>query len=143
MEQTFLSADSLNLPVQCSDGRLESRPNPQAGKPAQQALEFQLRGKSILLRTRMRFLPANSARNFSSASVNGSEASNTCKINSAFCKLSRLRRIPSTSISSRASRNPAVSMNTTGNPRMFAVSSMVSRVVPGIGETMARSCPSN
>ena len=34
-------------------------------------------------------------------------------------------------------------MNTTGRPRMLAVSSIVSRVVPGIGETMARSWPSN
>ena len=34
-------------------------------------------------------------------------------------------------------------MNTTGKPRMLAVSSIVSRVVPGMGETMARSWPSN
>jgi len=33
--------------------------------------------------------------------------------------------MPSSSISSRASRSPAVSMNTTGSPRMFAVSSIV------------------
>ena len=42
-------------------------------------------------------------------------------------------------MSSRASRSPAVSMKTTGKPRMLAVSSIVSRVVPGMGETMARS----
>ena len=32
-------------------------------------------------------------------------------------------------------------MNTTGRPRMLAVSAMVSRVVPGMAETMARSWP--
>jgi len=36
-----------------------------------------------------------------------------------------------------ASRRPAVSMKSTGNPRTSAVSSMVSRVVPGMVETMA------
>ncbi|HEY2081357.1 MAG TPA: DNA polymerase Y family protein [Verrucomicrobiae bacterium] len=32
--QTFQSAGSPDFPVRCPDGRLESRPNPQAGKPA-------------------------------------------------------------------------------------------------------------
>ena len=35
---------------------------------------------------------------------------------------------------------PAVSTRTTGRPRRFSVSSMVSRVVPGTGVTMARLC---
>ena len=36
-------------------------------------------------------------------------------------------------------RRPAVSVSTRGTPRTFATSSRVSRVVPGIGVTMARS----
>ncbi len=35
--QTFLSAGSPDIPVRCSDGRQESRPNRQAGKPALQS----------------------------------------------------------------------------------------------------------
>jgi hypothetical protein len=91
------------------------------------------RGKSALLRTSSLFRPANSVNNCLSNSPAGSEPSKTCRINSAVASVVRLRRTPSASISSAASRKPAVSIKTTGTPRTLAVSSMVSRVVPGMG----------
>src|SRR5258708_1106083 len=62
-------------------------------------------------------------------------------MNSAFARLSRLRRMPSTSISSPASRKPALSPNTPRSPRVFALSPMASRVVPARGGTMGRAVP--
>jgi hypothetical protein len=44
---------------------------------------------------------------------------------------------PSFSIGSLVIRNPAVSQITTGYPPMSIVDSITSRVVPGIGETIA------
>ena len=50
---------------------------------------------------------------------------------------------PIDSITSVVSRNPAVSMNRNRIPSIVISSSMVSRVVPGISETMARSSSTN
>ena len=50
--------------------------------------------------------------------------------------------MPSVSIGSSVWRSPAVSMNLKVYGPMSAVSSMVSRVVPGMSLTMARSCRS-
>lgn len=49
--------------------------------------------------------------------------------------------IPIFSTTSEVSRRPAVSMNLNRIPSMFRVSSMVSRVVPWMSETIARSSP--
>ncbi len=67
----------------------------------------------------------------------------TCRINSACASDSRLRRMPLRLQSHPCdSRRPAVSMNTTGRPRMLAVSSIVTaRGCREYAETMARSRP--
>ena len=49
------------------------------------------------------------------------------------------RRMPSASMSSLVSLSPAVSMNRKRMPSRVSVSSRVSRVVPGVFDTMARS----
>ncbi len=51
----------------------------------------------------------------------------------------RVRETPSISIGSLVSRRPAVSTKVTGNPQRSQRTSMASRVVPGIAETMATS----
>lgn len=71
-----------------------------------------------------------------------SEESITRRINSALLIWLWLRWIPSFSIVSELSRIPAVSIKRTGKPLMLMTSSMVSRVVPAISLTMARSNPS-
>ena len=48
-------------------------------------------------------------------------------------------RIPSISIRSLDSRNPAVSTSVTGSPFRSSETSIISRVVPGISETIATS----
>ena len=50
--------------------------------------------------------------------------------------------MPMVSMESLVSRMPAVSMKRKVTPAMLTVSSMVSRVVPAMSETMARSSPS-
>ena len=50
-----------------------------------------------------------------------------------------VRSTPCCSMASVVARIPAVSINRNWMPLMFITSSMVSRVVPGISETMARS----
>ena len=49
------------------------------------------------------------------------------------------RRAPSISTGSSESRRPAVSTRRSGKPRTWQATSMRSRVVPGVGATMARS----
>ena len=51
----------------------------------------------------------------------------------------RVRETPSISIGSLVSRRPAVSTKVTGNPQRSQRTSMASRVVPGIADTMATS----
>ena len=54
----------------------------------------------------------------------------------------KVRSMPIFSIVSSVSLIPAVSMNLNRIPSIFNVSSIVSRVVPAISETIARSSPS-
>jgi hypothetical protein len=62
---------------------------------------------------------------------------------SAAAARARARRTPSASISSAASRNPAVSTSVTGTLPSTTRVSKASRVVPGIGETIATSRSAN
>lgn len=55
----------------------------------------------------------------------------------------RLRRIPMLSIWSVVWRSPAVSRKRNTRPSIWAVSSTMSRVVPCMGLTMARSSPTS
>src|SRR3989441_736802 len=55
----------------------------------------------------------------------------------------RLRRMPSASIASLGTSRPAVSSSRTGTPAIVIVPSTTSRVVPGTGDTIARSRPSS
>lgn len=57
--------------------------------------------------------------------------------NPPYLHLWRARLTPSISTTSLVSRNPAVSLSTTGKPPMFSAASTTSRVVPAIGETIA------
>ena len=60
----------------------------------------------------------------------------------AFSMALRLRSTPNRSTGSSVFRSPAVSMRRSSTPPSRTVSSTVSRVVPGMGVTMARSYPS-
>ncbi len=80
-------------------------------------------------------MPAAMAAMLSAVSVASATASTT----SAALSLLRVLSIPSSSISSPPSLSPAVSMNLKRSPPRCRTSSIVSRVVPGISETMARS----
>ena len=60
---------------------------------------------------------------------------------SALFMRSRARATPSPSIASPVSRSPAVSTRRTGQPPMSNHSSIESRVVPGVAETIARLSP--
>ncbi len=66
----------------------------------------------------------------------------TWTMTSACSMARRARCTPSRSTRSWVSRRPAVSVMRKGMPCRLANSSMVSRVVPGVGLTMARSKPS-
>jgi hypothetical protein len=55
----------------------------------------------------------------------------------------RARRLPSISTGSVESRWPAVSIRRSGRPRTLHIASIRSRVVPGVGATMARSSRSS
>jgi len=85
----------------------------------------------------IRFLWAKLFENsFSSWPVNGSETSKMCKINSAWAMVSRLDESLLLVLSARLGR-PAVSQTAPATRECSPVSSIVSRVVPAIGETMA------
>ena len=64
-------------------------------------------------------------------------------ITSAVCIARLARSTPSRSTASAVSLRPAVSVIRNGMPRRLASSSIVSRVVPGLALTIARSKPSN
>ena len=95
--------------------------------------------KSILFKTVMDFLSFVSSSSLRSSSVRGSDASSMTSNKSERSSHSLLRFTPAYSTVSDVSLMPAVSMSLIGMPRMLAYSSMVSRVVPGISVTIARS----
>jgi hypothetical protein len=74
-------------------------------------------------------------------SGSGFEASATSRRRSAFWIWWTVRWMPWDSMESEEERMPAVSMRRMGRPWRLMVSSMVSRVVPAVSETMARSKP--
>jgi hypothetical protein len=112
--------------------------------------------RSVLL-TRTRMAPAGSP--FSSAALERtraaalislsawvrpdsswrSRASSRYRTKRAAAALDQALRMPSASMSSVVSRSPAVSMKRNRIPSRVKVSSRVSRVVPGVSDTMARS----
>ncbi len=97
-------------------------------------------GRSVLLMTTMAGLSAIRSTICQSSAVSGTLPSTTSKARSACANAARLRSTPMSSARSRVSlRMPAVSTSTRGMPFRFSVSSSVSRVVPGMGVTMARS----
>ena len=91
---------------------------------------------------RQRSWPCSLSR-IRSSPVNSSELSRTNKRRSASFKTSLVRRMPSSSIRFSAFRRPAVSISRIRNPERLTYSSIMSRVVPGTEETMARSVLSN
>ncbi|CDD94332.1 unknown [Akkermansia sp. CAG:344] len=76
------------------------------------------------------------------ASVQGAEASATSRTRSADSSALLVRVMPACSITSEDSRTPAVSISRRASPASWMDSSTVSRVVPAILLTMARSYPS-
>lgn len=73
--------------------------------------------------------------------VGAVEASMTQMTREAWEAFCQARSMPRFSMASVVVRRPAVSMKRYVTPPMVAVSSMVSRVVPGMSLTMARSSP--
>ena len=96
-------------------------------------------GRSDLLTTRIAAFPRARSRSRRSSSPSGSLPSSTARTSSARASASCERRTPSRSTTSTVSRRPAVSSRRTGMPRTLTNSSSTSRVVPGIGVTIARS----
>ena len=74
-----------------------------------------------------------------SCPLSGSAPSNTSSTTSALSAALRLRSTPICSTGSPPGVMPAVSMRCSGIPRRFTTSSTVSRVVPAMGVTIARS----
>ncbi|MCW0417677.1 hypothetical protein NB689_003431 [Xanthomonas sacchari] len=75
--------------------------------------------------------------------ASASRASSTISARSARCSSWRARRMPSRSIASPPSRRPAVSTRVSSTPSRRTVSCKVSRVVPAMSVTMARSLPAS
>ena len=96
-------------------------------------------GRSILLTTRIVGTPHSRLRISRSSGVSGSLRSRRQRTRSDRSIARRVRRTPSASTGSPGSLRPAVSIQRTGIPLREASSSTVSRVVPGIGVTIARS----
>ena len=74
-----------------------------------------------------------------SASVRGREPSSTSRARDACFAAVRLRSTPMVSTASPPSRMPAVSMSRRSTPPTVTFSSTVSRVVPAMSVTIARS----
>ncbi len=98
-------------------------------------------GRSDLLRTASIGFDIIFARSFRSSAVRSALPSRRTRTVSAVFRRSQTRSIPSFSIAFSGSRSPAVSVRRTGIPPMSTVSSMKSRVVPGMGVTIARFSP--
>ena len=98
-------------------------------------------GRSPLLPMTSRGRPAVSRRTSSSTAARARLRSSTTRTRSLSSVARRLRAMPSASIASRGIPCPAPSMRRTATPAMTISPSTRSRVVPGLGETMARSRP--
>jgi len=100
---------------------------------------------SVLLRTMISFCHFSARLRMSSACSRASASlpSTTPIIMSALPISAKVRSMPSLSTRSDESRMPAVSMNLKRTPSMMQLSSMVSRVVPGMSVTMALSSPTS
>src|SRR6266566_2682228 len=118
----------------CSSGR----PSPVMHETRKAVKLFQSlsSGKSLLFKTTISLeLPARSSK----CEGLGALRSAMCRRKSASCSDLSVRTIPSRSSSLAEGRRPAVSSKRIGRPSRFAVSSMVSRVVPCISLTITRS----
>ena len=98
---------------------------------------------SRLVNTRSQGTPhrATSASRDPSSGSSGTAPSTTASTSSAEAMALRLRSTPSCSTGSSVARMPAVSMSRSRTPPQSTDSSTVSRVVPGMSVTMARSYP--
>ena len=99
-------------------------------------------GRSDLLRAITGLLSLARFKKWRSSQSKSAAPSTTTTNRSASAIARCVRSTPMLSIRSVDSRIPAVSVNITGNPLRFMCSLRVSRVVPAISVTMARSVPS-
>ena len=122
-----------------------SRPSPRSAETARidaaaaASQSSQAGGRSALPATRRAGPgPLISVR---SSSCRGSDRSSTLRTRSAVSVCRRVRSIPKRSIASSVSLTPAVSTSSTGHPSKAVRAVTRSRVVPGVGSTIARWYP--
>ncbi len=123
-----------------SPSRVRALSSTTASKPRGSSSGDSRRGRSHLFITATAWRARLAAAQVSpSASASGCEPSYTARAKSALSAASSARRTPRRSASPSALRSPAVSVSLTSTPPSRAFSSIVSRVVPGLAVTMARS----